>query len=440
MQKRILILGTNRQSLTVMRSMGRAGLRVITGKVHGKASVQYSRYSTEVWEHPSVKTSEEEFVAALVRYLSERKDIVYVFPVGEAFLECLARHFEEIPSSVTLVMPPADTVLTCLDKSSFCRIASELEIPTSDTRLAHNLAELGVVSKDIGFPCIIKPNNSQTHFFNKKAIIAKTAEELQKHLTVWPEGNDYLIVQNYFEGDRHNCHFASLNGKLVGYFEHVTLRTTRIDMTGLTVVGITVRPNPRIRKYCEDLVERLNYSGVGCAQFLENPKNGQLCFLELNPRLAASCAFGYRWGLDFPKMALQCANHNGSTAVLSGQVADSYPLGKRMHWFFGDIEGLTEAIKAREIGFKESVSWFYRMVISFLCAHSHATWSWKDPVPTLFIHERLLVGVVWNRLKRLVPNFQGNAHFYRSDPADRSKPLNVTLAPKRPSSPDEIGV
>ena len=364
-----------------------------------------------------------------------------MFPIGDTPIECVARHFDRIPSSMTLIMPEPDTAQLCLDKSRFYRLATELGIPTPKTWTAHDLPELMSSADATGFPCIIKSNTSLTRFFGKKAIVCRNAEELQESFQAWPAEEDALIVQRYFEGERHNCHFASLSGKLVGYFEHKTVRSTRMDGTGLTAEGMTIRPNAAVRRYCEDLAGKLNYTGPACVQFLVDVESGEMRFLEFNPRLAASCAFGFRWGLDFPKMALECARARKNGCLLPGEVVDSYPIGKRMHWLLGDLEGLTEAISKREIGFRKSLLWMCRIVVSFARANSHATWSWRDPVPTLFLYAKLLVRPLWRRARRLVPFRRHPDVISRERPSSSvEKPATIGNVDSEVNPQDHCGV
>src|SRR6185436_8912288 len=104
--------------------------------------------------------------------------------------------------------------------------------------------------------------------------------------------------------DRPNCHFRAVDGKLQEYFEHIVVRTDRIDETGFEIDGVSVRPTPILRDHCAALISELNYTGVGCVQFLVDRGSGTAYFLEINPRLDATCALPYAIGVDFPLYAV----------------------------------------------------------------------------------------------------------------------------------------
>lgn len=121
-------------------------------------------------------------------------------------------------------------------------------------------------------------------------------------------------------------------GEMVAYFEHKVLRTDRLDETGYEVEGISVQPTPILRYYCEKLVRVLNYSGVGCVQFLVDMERGALYFFEINPRLDTTCILLSRCGYDFPELALACAACLDRVMASTGSVPATYPVGKRVHW------------------------------------------------------------------------------------------------------------
>jgi len=198
-QVSVLILGNYRQTLTVIRSLGKAGFRIILGMHNEREAGKYSRYVSEIWRHPPIASNEESFVASLTAFVMGRPDIPWVFPVGENQLKCLVQHIEEIPFRSMLVMTDPDVALTCLDKTSLYRIASELGIPCPESIIAQDLSQLFSAAEQIGYPCIVKPNSSQKHFFDKKAIICRTFNDLRDSINSWPEGNEFLIVQQEFK-------------------------------------------------------------------------------------------------------------------------------------------------------------------------------------------------------------------------------------------------
>src|SRR4051812_39461442 len=82
----VLVLGTPRQSLTVLRSLERAGYRTILGIDDPANITRHSRACHEVWQHPGMLSSEPTFLEALIGFVSRRRDVRWIFPVGESML------------------------------------------------------------------------------------------------------------------------------------------------------------------------------------------------------------------------------------------------------------------------------------------------------------------------------------------------------------------
>src|SRR5438105_3053869 len=108
---KVLVLGNYKQTLIVLRSLSRSGFEVVVGMYQPSSFTAYSRYVSEVWNHPHFENAEE-FIDALANFLSDRRDISFVFPVGEMPLDVIARHFGRVAPIATVLMPHPMTALT----------------------------------------------------------------------------------------------------------------------------------------------------------------------------------------------------------------------------------------------------------------------------------------------------------------------------------------
>jgi predicted ATP-grasp superfamily ATP-dependent carboligase len=385
----VLLVGDFRYTLTFIRSLAAAGHRVLVG---GNGFVHYarhSRFTAGVWEHPRIVGCGEEFVDALVAFLEDHPAVDLVMPMGDREIATVARHAARIPNRVRLGMPPPCVVKTCEDKAQMCRIAHELDIPQAPFATAHDRAAVFARANDLGFPCIVKSGDAVHTVFDQKAIICRTPDDLCQAFRAWPEELESVLVQRFADGPRHNIQLLAQNGALVCRVQTKTLRTDRPNYTGYTVESVTVDPPPAVDEHCRTLIRHLNYSGLGCAQFLIDEATGAMSFLEINPRLGAAFAVSNYCGIDFPRMAAELA--------LSGAVSapcPSYPPGKRIAWSYGDLDGIIRAREAGEISRWEAIRWLGRMLRTVVRAHTHATWSWRDPWPTLVTHIKLLAGAI----------------------------------------------
>lgn len=397
---RILIIDNYRQTLTTIRSLANAGHYIILGKeIHDKVFTEFSRHIKQIWVHPNIENDDLEFIDRLKERLVSQPEIDYVFPVGEKSITCLAKHIQKLDRS-KIIMPDVDTIFTCLNKNCLMKIASKSGIPMENHIFARDMSELEENVAQLGFPVVIKPNDSLKNFYDKKIITCHSQDELHSLFPNWPQNHSILIVQKLATGRRHNCYFAAFQGKMFAYFENVIIRTDRIDGSGYYVEGVSVAPTHELMEHCKKLIDLLGYYGVGCIQFLYDQHNGKIHFLELNPRLGANCALPYFCGMDFPRYAVECMQKG---FIPPNTINQHYPANKRMHWLMGDISGLIAEIQSNNITPYLSVKWIWCIGVALIRSNYHITWCWKDPLPTTFIYFEFLRRAV-SKLLRLVRN------------------------------------
>ncbi len=390
--------------MTVIWSLARAGYAVIVGRSEKRVFTQYSRHTAEIWQHPDINESAGDFIAALVKLLAERKEIAFIFPIGETEITCLMRYINALPSPVGLVMADPATVGTCLDKSRMYEIGLQLGIPEAGFCKVFNDHELTSAAERIGYPCVVKPNNSLTPFFGRKALILRTPADLKKMMPVWPEGNDFLILQKFSPGDRHTGHFIADRGRLLAYFEHRVLRTDRLDGTGYGVDGVSCAPTAQLRDYSARLAAAVQYSGAGSTQFLVDDQSGAVSFLELNPRLDATCVLPLYCGYDFPQMAVQYAEHRRGLWPEPPANSSPYPVGEHVVTLWRDLYGWLRAVKADRVSLKESLVWLKEMARTFLRGDVHLTWRWRDPLPACYLFALFVPSTLKHIARKITPD------------------------------------
>ncbi len=406
----VLLLGTDRSQIGVARSLGRAGYRVVVGRSQHSSFAELSRYTAEVWDHPPVAADPVGFVDAVADFLRARPDVGFLYPIGDLEVIRISRALDRLPPTVTAVMADRRIVETCHDKLGQMQLAQDLGVPVAPFAVVSSLKELGHASARIGFPCVVKPRNPMAQLFHRKALILGSRQELREALPAWPEDHEALLVQREVSGPRHNLYFAASEGELLAVVEIKILRNQTPDGTSNAVAGISLSVTPGLQANLQSLARALNFTGVGCAQFLVGGAEAPTTFLEINPRLGANFACVLHCGLDLPRIALELAA--GRRPALAGRPW-RYPAGRRYVWTFGDLQGLRDALRAREIGPLQAVRWLATCLLAALRADAHVTWSWRDPLPTLALFARPIA----NRLKGSPPQGPTGSDFRLSNPA-----------------------
>ena len=396
----MLVLDQVAQTLAVVRSLGRAGYHVVVGRSRGRTEVESSRYCDEVWCHPVV-TDTVSFGAALSRFLDERADIDAVFPVGEASAAALCSLPGILARNIDFAMVPPATFEACRDKSRATLMAREAGISVPETRTVGSVAELQAFVASVGFPVIVKPIRSIAKLFGRKAYIVGSAEELRVTFNTWPAEHDALLVQRYVEGALEQCDFIAASGVLVAYFQAHALRTDMLDGTGFAVDFLSDPIADDVMAACRKFVRQHNYSGAGLMQLIRSSDDGNLYFIENNPRLAAGIAQSMICGLDFPLLTLQATSRLHT--FVPKDVMDTvqpYRAHNRTHWLQRDINGWLGARTV--LSAAERRRWLNALFWSLVRADNHMTWDWQDPLPSVSIYRNLLRRLAVGVLGRFV--------------------------------------
>ena len=380
---KILVVGNYRPTIATVRSLGRAGCRLVVGCPPLRWYAEKSRHVDEAWIHPPLEGSA--FGPALLDFLALRRDIDVIFPVSGHAIMRLCEIHDQLPRSLPLVMPTPQLVELCDHKTGLLDIARRIGIPYPAWTLVDGPADLKGAAARIGFPCVIKPAGAERRLFGEKALILRDVNALDARLRAWPDDDCKLLVQRYVQGVRHNLHLVAKDGRLLRCLDTVSLRTQRLNGAGLTVSAISVPTPPAMREWCANLLEAINYTGIGCLQFLCDESRGETAFLELNPRMAAGSGIAPYCGLDLPRHALELAL---GLPVAPEAAPDCYRMGVRYAWTEGDLAGLATCLRQGDIGIGDAVAWLGRSVRDAVTADIHATWDRRDMGPTWAIYRR----------------------------------------------------
>ena len=389
-RRRVLVLGDYRQTVTIVRSLGRAGFEIVLGTNELHSSTAQSRYVSDVRVFDD--SMEDRFLDELEAYLRREKPD-YVFPVGEHQARCIVRATERLMPLSTWVMPDPSTVLRCFDKRALYALTPTLGIPTASWCEYTSFENWSRAAREMGFPVVVKRKDSSAPIKQKKAIILRTPEAFDLLLAELQSEPDTasLVLQKFASGQRHNCHIAADRGRIVAFFQQKVLRTDELDGTGIGVEGVSVPISPDLRAYCERLVGALGYHGIGCIQFMVDEKKGTVAFLEFNPRMDSTVALPYRLGYDYPRIAVEIAAHDAPAPITR-----LYPAGEHYHWLYGDAVSWLDCHKHRRKNGAELLRWALNMVWSAATSY-HLTWDARDPIPTLHLFRKKIFSALQKR-------------------------------------------
>ncbi len=377
-RRTVLLLGNYRPALILARVLRGKGYNVICTVEGSDGGAEHCRYVDELWGHRPVKTDPMGFLQDLNGFLRERPEIDVVYPTSEEYVRVLAENEALVPRGPVYAMTPPGLVKACHDKLGLMALAILNKVPTAPFEMVHTLPGFVQAVEKIGLPLVVRPEKPSEQIADKRAVVCETVSDLQTVVHDLSGGMRNLLLQRKFDGRRHNVHFAAQNGQIVRYLQAVDLRTDLPDGTGLAVEGQTVAPDPKLKDYVTRMVKALGYTGVGCAQFLVNDRDGSVSFLEITPGIAGNHAVPEAAGLNLSTLAISLAR---APSLPVPHIEGKY--GLRYAWTASDLSGAKMAYLRGEIDAREGRRWLCRAASAAWRSDVHMKWCWHDPFPGL---------------------------------------------------------
>lgn len=399
---RILLLdGNENQAVAAVRSLDRAGHRVLVGSVERWSKAGLSRHASGRFSYPSPRREPEAFVGTLVD-LAAREPGTFVLPMTEGSTLPVSRERRRFLDAAALLALPRDheTLLRAFDKDETRRIAESLGVATPRTAPAASLAEARDAAGSIGLPVVLKPSTSEQIGPAGRSVAAgapryaRTMEQLE---TVFGEMRDRaatVLVQEFVEGSGTGYYALMDRGDLRAEFAHLRLRDVRPTGSG-SAVRRSIPVEPGMRDASIGILRALDWHGVAMVEYRRRP-DGTLVFIEVNGRFWNSLALAIHAGVDFPALL--------ATLVERGAVDECmrYRDDVRCRWLLGDARHLVSVMAGPPAGFPGRYPGRIATLLAFLRptrGMRHDNFELADPLPELgdwvhFLGRRLPAAVL----------------------------------------------
>jgi carbamoyl-phosphate synthase large subunit len=249
------------------------------------------------------KSAPASFLADVAELVPRVSDPTYI----DRLLEICRQH------SIDLLVPLIDTELHLLSlhRHQFAEIGTRLLISAAETndicyskqKTGEFFKKIGVITPkvyqldeitDANFPLILKPDTGSSSI---GLHYVKTRKELD-FLANYVEG---AIFQELIQGEEYTIDtLLDFNGKAISIVPRLRLETRAGEISK----GITTK-NPRLIAAAKYVAESLP-GAIGCItlQCFLRP-NGEIVFIEINPRFGGGYPLSYRAGADFPNWLFQ---------------------------------------------------------------------------------------------------------------------------------------
>jgi protein-tyrosine-phosphatase/predicted ATP-grasp superfamily ATP-dependent carboligase len=301
----VLVLGCDsRSGLTVVRSLGRAGLAVDIGWPEAASLAGSSRYMRAFRDIPAYdpadRSAEPAWKRALID-LVERQRYDLVIPCGDPAIIPLQLHADELARHGRFYMLGDRAFTASFDKCETHRLAETLGIPTPPWVRVETIGDIASVGSDWRLPLVLKPLSSfdMAGPASGKRMVRKLydrdrlEETVAEMLTQGP-----LLVQANFSGRGVGVEVVASSGKVLCAFQHE--RVHEPPHGGGSSYRRSVMLDPRLEEATSRLVRALDYTGVMQAEFRVDPASDRWILVEINGRFWGSLPLAVASGMDFP--------------------------------------------------------------------------------------------------------------------------------------------
>jgi D-aspartate ligase len=308
-------------TLAAVRSLGRAGVKVVTVDPSRISHSRYSRYSSQHLKCPAFEDS-----SAWTEWLFRKARIGprrAIYATSDAVSFALARYRNELSADFQLYQPGLDTIMSILDKGLLMQNAQAVGIETPPTWFPQNSAEAAKIAKDAGGTLLIKPRSQLAQRTKTKGSIVKR-DRVQSIFDIYMKdqstnsefAKQYPVImtpliQQYYPQAVENVY--SLSGFREKIGGGVIMRAARkiLQQPRPIGIGLCFEPtlvDPLLADRAKRLCERIGYYGVFELEFIL--AEGKAMLIDFNGRFYHQIAFDIACGMELPALAYAAATRN----------------------------------------------------------------------------------------------------------------------------------
>jgi len=315
--------GQWRKSVCAIRSLGRAGYRVIVLGDSCFTTGFYSKHTGKRLKGPTAEKDWDGFAKLLQEAcVATGGKPAVILPMEDESCEWLLKNAFRLPQNVKFLLPDPSAFDIASDKARTAMLAEECGIPCPKSYAPEDISALrDLVRTHETDKFVLKPRQSS----GSSGIVYGgeiLSIDLEHH---WAEHGP-LLFQERIPSDGTAFGVSLLYDSLgvhVASFEYRRLRQYPVS-GGPSTQRISV-PLSDLTSLSRRLVERLNWRGVAMVEWKLDPRTGEPLMLEINPRFWGSLALAVRAGVDFPRLyadaALGRASANSSPVYQPGIVS-----------------------------------------------------------------------------------------------------------------------
>lgn len=376
---RVLLLdGQVNPAVTAVRSLGRAGHRVLVGSSGRWSKAGWSRYAAGSFTYPSAQDDAKSFAEKIAALASEENGTL-VLPITEKTVMAVSEQRSLVEAAGgRLVMPDHATMLRAYDKAETTRVAMQAGVAVPRTCLLKDDESAGRSAAEFSYPAVLKARTSVELDGGgvkptARPLYARNPQEFLSAYRQLRRKCALVVAQEFVPGEGAIYCLLLCRGQLRAEFAYRRIRS--VHPTGWGAALRVSVPANGLRDQSLRIIRALDpeWTGLASVEYRVSP-DGTAYFLEVNPRTWNSLALAVYAGVDFPRMLAEIAE-NGDVPPHTG-----YPSGVICRWWLGDLRRLLYVCRGIPGSYPGKTTGRLSALFDFL-----------KPVPRAF-HDNFMVG------------------------------------------------
>jgi D-aspartate ligase len=345
-------------TIAAIRSLGRAGIPVVTVDTGMLSPGRSSRYSKSYLSSPPFDSADwSDWLLSLGRDGIRRA----IYATSDAVSFAIADRREELSSVFDLYQPSLDTMMCILDKGLLHQHAQAVGIDTPETWLPQSADEVARIVRDVG-GLVAKPRSQLCASSGAKALLLDSAvtkrgnvyDRLVRHFGLsnaftkrFPE-KAMPMLQRYYPASMKTIY--SLSGFRDMSGSHVVMQAAMKILQQPRHLGIGLcfeetEVIPELAQQTIRLCERIGYYGAFELEFVAT--QGRMLLIDFNGRFYNQLAFDIARGMDLPRLVY--AGATGATEELARLISEPPLRDKEQPLVFCNGFGLSLSVAAQQI-------------------------------------------------------------------------------------------
>ena len=371
--------GEQRAALATVRSLGRAGYRVVVCSSEAWPLAGASRFAADCKQVPDPLRNSDAYLESVVA-LARATNAALVLPIAEPSILPILRYRGDFQPAV-IPFPDYERFVRLSDKGELMRVAPRFGIAVPAQVRMERPAD--PVPHSIGYPVVVKPARSVAGEREARVKLsvrhAADRAELDRIVRELPAAAYPLLLQERIVGPGVGMFLLRWEGRTLAAMAHRRIRE-KPPSGGVSVMRETIPAPAGLVRRSEELLDAFCWSGVAMVEYKVDQANVPY-LMEVNGRLWGSLQLAIDAGVDFPRLLVAAALGEAVNPVASYRMV-------RSRWWWGEVDHLLARWRRSGTG-DEALPSRVRTTVDILrpwhrrCQEE--VFRWSDPKP--FIRE-----------------------------------------------------